>query len=125
MLLFSTRCLCKTGYKQHRTNHQKCVDFDECTEMTAHCPPNSSCRNRNGSYECKCDPGFIIQSSDKESIDNPETIQCFPDDTSINAEENGNRTNKGKRNKKRKKKVKIKCLTYNDFLHKNFKHYIY
>ena len=106
-LLFPTSCLCKTGYKQHSKNHLKCVDFDECTEMTAHCPPNSSCRNKNGSYECKCEPGFTLRSSDNNIIDNPETIRCVPNDTSINAEGNDNRHNKNKKKKKRKKKVKL------------------
>ena len=30
--------------------------------MTAHCPPNSSCKNRNGSYECKCNSGFTLKN---------------------------------------------------------------
>ena len=83
------------------------MDFDECTEMTAHCPPNSSCKNRNGSYDCKCDPGFSPKSSTKEIVDNAETIRCVPTDTLNTIEENGNRHNKNKRKKKRKKKVKL------------------
>ena len=75
--------------------------------MTAHCSPNSSCRNKNGSYECKCDPGFTLNSPDDDIIDNPENIQCIPIDTSINAEENGHRPNKNKGKKKRKKKVEV------------------
>ena len=84
--------------------------------MTAHCSPNSSCRNTNGSYDCKCDPGFKLKSSSNDIIDNPETIECIPDNTSINAEENANRLNKNKGKKKRKKKVTIKRSDYSNFL---------
>ena len=100
------RCLCKPGYKPHHSNHLKCVDFDECAEMTAHCPPNSSCKNRNGSYECKCNSGFELKSSDQDHLSHNDAVECVPikDNMHINGTgENG--AKKNKKNKKRKKKV--------------------
>ena len=34
------------------------ADLNECLTETAACPPNSSCANTDGSYECHCDGGF-------------------------------------------------------------------
>ena len=104
---FYFRCLCKPGYKPHLTNHHKCVDFDECAEMTAHCPPNSSCKNRNGSYECKCNKGFSSRSSDQDSPSYNEAIHCIPTiDNMQDKEDYGNGAAKNKGKKKRKKKVR-------------------
>ena len=75
------------------------MDFDECAEMTAHCPPNSSCKNRNGSYECKCNSGFTLQSSDQASSSHNEAIECVPSKDNmhiIGDNENGDKKDKKK-----------------------------
>ena len=95
------RCLCKTGYKQHLTNPLKCVDFDECTEMTAHCPANSSCKNMNGSYKCQCHQGF----SEIATGDHRESIQCNPN-RPTGASDDDHNTGSHKKKKNRKKKVR-------------------
>ena len=100
------RCLCKPGYKPHHSNHLKCVDFDECAEMTAHCPSNSNCINRNGSYECKCNPGFVSKTSNQDISSLNESFECVPSkDISQVNEKNGTNGSKTKKKKKRKKKV--------------------
>ena len=105
------RCLCKTGYKQHPTRHQKCVDFDECAEMTAHCPPNSNCKNRNGGYECKCNPGFTSKLPNIDTADTVEAFQCVPDNvTTINKNDSANLPNKNKNKKKKKHKKKVGAM---------------
>ena len=97
------RCLCKTGYKQHLSNHLKCVDFDECTEMTAHCPANSSCKNMNGSYKCQCHQGF----SEIATGDNKESIQCDPNGaTGASDYDHSTGSHKKKKSRNRKKKVR-------------------
>ena len=92
------RCLCKTGYKQHPKNHLKCIDFDECAEMTDHCPSHSTCANLGGSYECICNDGFISGNAlgDSNHINEIEGLQCIPKENS---------KSRKKKNKKRKKKV--------------------
>ena len=100
------RCLCKPGYKPHHSNHLKCVDFDECTEMTAHCPPNSSCKNRNGSYECKCNSGFTPRTLSQDNSSLSESLQCIPRQDDLHAKEKSEtKDSKNKKKKKRKKKV--------------------
>ena len=82
------------------------MDFDECAEMTAHCPSNSSCKNRNGSYECKCNSGFTERGSDQDVFSHNDAIECVPskDNMHINGD-NEIGAKKDKKKKKRKKKV--------------------
>lgn len=45
-------------------NNSKCEDVDECMELSP-CPQNSSCTNNLGSYTCKCDDYFRMNSQMK------------------------------------------------------------
>ena len=50
-------CKCKTGYSGDGIN--TCTDIDECALEKSPCNPEKSyCINTEGSYLCKCKPGF-------------------------------------------------------------------
>ena len=103
------RCLCKTGYKQHPKNHLKCIDFDECVEMTDHCPSHSTCANLGGSYECICNEGFISDNAlgDSNYINEIEGLQCTPIEKSLTRDEHNDvDSNKSRKKKKKKRKKK-------------------
>ncbi len=34
------------------------LDYDECSSERNYCPPNSTCENRMGSYNCICNAGY-------------------------------------------------------------------
>ena len=38
------------------------IDVDECTLATDICNVHSDCVNTNGSYDCNCTTGYIIES---------------------------------------------------------------
>lgn len=38
-------------------------DIDECLDPTS-CPDNATCFNTDGSFECVCDPGFMLNDND-------------------------------------------------------------
>ena len=47
-------------------NIQCHVDVDECIDLTVRNPcGNGLCKNTNGSYECFCPPGYVLDSSGK------------------------------------------------------------
>ena len=49
-------CSCVTGYRlEHRTI---CNNIDECFEKTHSCADWSICTDNQGSYECRCRPGW-------------------------------------------------------------------
>ena len=33
-------------------------DIDECKESTDRCHDDATCRNKKGSYNCSCNPGY-------------------------------------------------------------------
>ena len=42
--------------------NEVCVDVNECN-VEGICPSNSVCVNKEGSYSCKCEDGFIMTSN--------------------------------------------------------------
>ncbi|XP_072462638.1 adhesion G protein-coupled receptor E2-like [Notamacropus eugenii] len=61
----SYHCTCKPGYtlpsgKETFSNAtmNNCQDIDECQLSTSICKPHGLCKNKPGSYMCKCKPGF-------------------------------------------------------------------
>ncbi|XP_066026327.1 uncharacterized protein [Pocillopora verrucosa] len=48
------RCLCNTGFKGPRCKK----DVNECADGTSNCSADAMCNNTEGSYCCKCKPGF-------------------------------------------------------------------
>ena len=51
----------------------ECVDIDECSESPAICHAGSACENIDGSYTCRCDPGY--HSDGSTCVDINECIQ--------------------------------------------------
>ena len=41
--------------------HDIAVDIDECTLNTDECSDNSNCTDTEGSYNCTCDVGYVLQ----------------------------------------------------------------
>jgi len=41
-----------------------CVDIDECALSTHNCPENSVCKNTDGSFDCECLLGFVLDGQD-------------------------------------------------------------
>lgn len=54
---------CAAGY---RTHDGRCVDVDECSEMTHDC---EICLNTEGSFQCSCYPGFYLAADNKTCLD--------------------------------------------------------
>uniref|UniRef100_A0A7E4W0Z1 EGF-like domain-containing protein n=1 Tax=Panagrellus redivivus TaxID=6233 RepID=A0A7E4W0Z1_PANRE len=55
-------CKCQTGFL---ANHDaRCDDIDECKMKTANCHANAKCFNTEGSYECRCNDGFLGDGRD-------------------------------------------------------------
>jgi len=52
-------CRCLEGFVK---KNEVCVDVNECN-VEGVCPSNSVCVNKEGSYSCKCDDGFIMTSN--------------------------------------------------------------
>ncbi|CAH1239804.1 HMCN1 [Branchiostoma lanceolatum] len=48
-------CKCNPGFLG---NGEHCADIDECSAELAHCLPEASCRNTEGSYRCECPTGY-------------------------------------------------------------------
>lgn len=51
-------CTCPKGYQVDKNNTKRCVDIDECAKFGSHC--SQICENLEGSFECKCRPGFRL-----------------------------------------------------------------
>ncbi|XP_027016012.2 adhesion G protein-coupled receptor L4 [Tachysurus fulvidraco] len=51
----SKQCLCRQGFFG---NGMKCVDYNECVNLTNICGDNANCTNTIGSYYCICVPGY-------------------------------------------------------------------
>ncbi|PIO61438.1 calcium binding EGF domain protein, partial [Teladorsagia circumcincta] len=51
-------CFCPMGYR--KMDKGVCVDIDECAESHGGCcSGNATCVNKEGSYGCKCNDGFV------------------------------------------------------------------
>lgn len=48
------------------------IDVNECQVQPKLCAPNGNCVNKNGSYECRCKPGWTGDNCQKGEI-----IFCF------------------------------------------------
>jgi hypothetical protein len=61
---------CPEGY-----DGDPCTDIDECENFTHDCSNNATCTNTDGSFECKCNEGFVgdgkICAVGAECTDNP------------------------------------------------------
>uniref|UniRef100_A0A2C9K8L8 Uncharacterized protein n=1 Tax=Biomphalaria glabrata TaxID=6526 RepID=A0A2C9K8L8_BIOGL len=66
----SYRCACGPGYIPD-TDNITCLDVDECQNITC----GHSCINTIGSFVCKCDEGFILDSLDMSSCNDVDECQ--------------------------------------------------
>ncbi|XP_072025661.1 uncharacterized protein [Amphiura filiformis] len=55
-------CVCQNSGHVWNEANMECADIDECMDPRA-CPAKSQCDNTDGSYECICDVGFVLQGS--------------------------------------------------------------
>ncbi|OWF52578.1 Hemicentin-1 [Mizuhopecten yessoensis] len=56
----SFKCTCPKGYKVSR-NGRKCIDVNECSELSIDCGPDQMCFNTRGNYHCiatPCPPNY-------------------------------------------------------------------
>ena len=51
------KCECRKGYAPFGSNG--CADIDECSNGQNNCSNNADCINKNGHFDCRCQPGFI------------------------------------------------------------------
>ncbi|XP_043224627.1 uncharacterized protein LOC122382833 isoform X2 [Amphibalanus amphitrite] len=51
-------CGARSGWQRLADGLPRCVDIDECALLAPACFNGGQCRNRAGSYECLCKPGF-------------------------------------------------------------------
>ncbi|XP_038046056.1 fibrillin-1-like [Patiria miniata] len=82
-LLMDYNCSCESGYSLYIDN-RRCIDIDEC-EMDLHnCNVNAVCNNTQGSFECKCKPGFRDDFMDGTSC--TDLMECM-DNSSYTCDE--------------------------------------
>lgn len=55
------QCVCKPGWKSSDCSQ----DVDECYNNPLSCPDYSVCRNFNGSFDCTCKVGLVMNSDRK------------------------------------------------------------
>ncbi|XP_073399955.1 low-density lipoprotein receptor-related protein 2-like isoform X1 [Dendrobates tinctorius] len=53
------KCMCDKGFK-FKGNGSLCVDINECKELDPS-PCSQSCINLNGTFNCTCHPGYVLQ----------------------------------------------------------------
>lgn len=53
------QCVCPSGTRFNTENHM-CEDIDECGELGPDVCLNGICVNSQGSYECECSPGYVL-----------------------------------------------------------------
>ncbi|KAM4048930.1 low-density lipoprotein receptor-related protein 2-like [Anomaloglossus baeobatrachus] len=58
------KCMCDKGFK-FRGNGSLCVDINECKELDPS-PCSQSCINRNGTFNCTCHPGYLLQRDGRQ-----------------------------------------------------------
>ncbi|KAF6305678.1 adhesion G protein-coupled receptor E3 [Rhinolophus ferrumequinum] len=68
-----TYCTCNPGYISQSGNKfftnplEQCHDTDECKPpISIYCGANAECQNVEGSFYCRCDPGYKLLSGDAE-----------------------------------------------------------
>ncbi|XP_044134376.1 low-density lipoprotein receptor-related protein 8-like [Bufo gargarizans] len=54
------KCICDNGFKLS-VNSSICIDINECKELDPS-PCSQSCINLNGTFNCTCYPGYVLQS---------------------------------------------------------------
>ncbi|XP_078608665.1 uncharacterized protein LOC144880404 [Branchiostoma floridae x Branchiostoma japonicum] len=65
-------CSCNAGYQEVRDrDHQflRCDDVDECSTMLQPCPSGTTCVNTRGSYSCRCEPGYMLDTTSNMCVD--------------------------------------------------------
>ncbi|XP_076858889.1 protein disulfide isomerase CRELD1 isoform X2 [Brachyhypopomus gauderio] len=69
---------CATGY---RSEGVKCLDIDECAEEVLACSDiNALCVNTEGSFHCRCAPGFTRKGTVCVRDETPEQVKGLLDD---------------------------------------------
>ncbi|XP_036608877.1 thrombomodulin [Trichosurus vulpecula] len=63
-------CMCDSGYYLGEDRHS-CVDVDDCALEPNPCP--QKCVNKQGAFECECNPGFELLDGECVELVNP----CF------------------------------------------------
>ncbi|XP_056416224.1 low-density lipoprotein receptor-related protein 2-like [Hyla sarda] len=53
------KCMCDKGFKLS-SNRSLCIDINECKELDPS-PCSQSCINLNGTFNCTCRPGYVLQ----------------------------------------------------------------
>ncbi len=59
------------------SNEQECVDINEC-EMFDNLCVFGRCENKEGSFQCVCQPGYILDSSGGNCTGIPFQCVCQP-----------------------------------------------
>ena len=65
----SFQCQCNDGYVLGGPRRNTCIDHDECVLNPFVCGTNGTCINQMGDFDCKCDPGFEVNPTNKECVD--------------------------------------------------------
>lgn len=50
-------------FRKCHQNFSSPADYDECRDFNYHCPHDSHCINKEGSYTCKCNKGFRLDAN--------------------------------------------------------------
>lgn len=78
-LIFLAQCICPTGTQLNPVT-QVCEDVNECAELGPDACFNGACVNSVGSYECECQPGFILDNTGRICIgkfSNSTGVKCY------------------------------------------------
>eukprot|EP00117_Sycon_ciliatum_P029197 scpid7922/ scgid2430/ Latent-transforming growth factor beta-binding protein 4 len=68
--LFGHRACCHDGFALSELSHT-CVDINEC--LSSPCHDDATCNNTQGSFQCRCEPGFVGNGFDCEDVEH----RCF------------------------------------------------
>ncbi|XP_066431008.1 very low-density lipoprotein receptor-like [Eleutherodactylus coqui] len=58
------KCMCDKGWKLS-ANKRLCIDINECKELDPS-PCSQSCINLNGTFNCTCHPGYLLQPDGRQ-----------------------------------------------------------
>ncbi|KAG8593872.1 hypothetical protein GDO81_000976 [Engystomops pustulosus] len=58
------KCMCDKGFKLSG-NRSVCIDINECKELDSS-PCSQSCINLNGTFNCTCHPGYVLQPDNRQ-----------------------------------------------------------